>query len=336
MSFSQIRPGGWANASTLLASEMASLDARYTAIDGGAGGTYAPSAPIIIGGLGLDLMGAVTLESAMTVTAPGGEIHVTDGALRLDATGTFDVHASSTWYTGSAADFQSGSSVTFASGSTLALNGAVSIGATGVVTDNAASLWHINGEIDINSAGLLLVKPGGALTVDGTAHWETGSHLTVDAGCTEAHANSPTFSGGASFTGGGVSFSTPLSLSSAATVSLGSILAPSGTGRVRKRVIDGVNADMTYSVSDADIIVTGGNTAISAPHTYTLLDGSATGDMIEFIAYNATNAVTLNIATTPASDSNTYSLKAAAGNVSRVKFVWLAGQGWILRDLHTV
>jgi hypothetical protein len=83
MSFVRGNPIGWAFLEKLTSAQMNTTDAQWpNAIDGGAGGTYAPSTAITIGGLGvivtsrLDVTGAATLRmlsgSFLTVDATSG------------------------------------------------------------------------------------------------------------------------------------------------------------------------------------------------------------------------------------------------------------------------
>lgn len=75
MAFLRIRfPGMWGVGSVVSAAEFEAIDAmRPDAIDGGAGGTYAPSALLSIGGLAVTLNPTtLTLSAtAMAVSAPG-------------------------------------------------------------------------------------------------------------------------------------------------------------------------------------------------------------------------------------------------------------------------
>ena len=72
MAFPRIRTSGqWLNGSTILQSELEQLDEDHSnALDGAAGGAYAPTAPLVIGGAGLHVTG--------DFSAPG----VADGPMR--------------------------------------------------------------------------------------------------------------------------------------------------------------------------------------------------------------------------------------------------------------
>lgn len=65
MTFSRVKPLGWGNLDTLTAAEVNQLDLNLSrAIDGTFGGEYNPSAPIVVGGQGLDVGAPARLESA--------------------------------------------------------------------------------------------------------------------------------------------------------------------------------------------------------------------------------------------------------------------------------
>lgn len=119
-------------------------------INGVTGGTYAPSAPIIIGGAG--------------IVCPNGSQWELDGNLYLDGTGaftptvTFDgAGATALWQGGALAKFDStsgwemlnGAHSTMLNGSLLTLQGTVVIGATGSIvgTSAGAGALLINGNV---------------------------------------------------------------------------------------------------------------------------------------------------------------------------------------------
>ncbi len=61
MSFARVKPSDWASGEVLTSTQMNQLDTNVSqAIDGTAGGTYAPTDPIIIGGDGISVTGALT------------------------------------------------------------------------------------------------------------------------------------------------------------------------------------------------------------------------------------------------------------------------------------
>ena len=68
--FTRTRPAlGWTNLSAVLPEEFEAFDDRQSkAIDGDGGGTYAPSAQLVIGGAGLKVTGAFRVESIATFT----------------------------------------------------------------------------------------------------------------------------------------------------------------------------------------------------------------------------------------------------------------------------
>lgn len=71
---SLIRGGGWAGASTILGSELATLDANLAgAINGDDGGCWAPAAAITIGGSGMAITGPLVVARGGLLTAVNGD-----------------------------------------------------------------------------------------------------------------------------------------------------------------------------------------------------------------------------------------------------------------------
>lgn len=99
--FTLTRPGGWINGTTVLASELASLDAKSAGAVNGDGGVYAPSSPIQIGGSGLWVTGPCILAGAgfvKTLSGSGARISLGDNdypVLLAGHTGSFRQIASS-------------------------------------------------------------------------------------------------------------------------------------------------------------------------------------------------------------------------------------------------
>lgn len=61
MTFSRVKPSGWATGERLTSTQMNNLDIDHArAVDGNAGGSYTPSSAIVIGGSGLQVGGVGT------------------------------------------------------------------------------------------------------------------------------------------------------------------------------------------------------------------------------------------------------------------------------------
>ena len=87
MTIARIRtPGTWTDGSVVLDTEMEAIDANLVkAVDGVAGGTYAPTNPLVIGGDGLEVTGPLEASGATTL----GDVTVT-GTLVVETEATFE------------------------------------------------------------------------------------------------------------------------------------------------------------------------------------------------------------------------------------------------------
>lgn len=159
MNFSRFRiPGGWITGTTIQPAEMEGFDAmRPLLIDTAAGGSYAPTGQIHIGGLGLDVQGPCALSLIKQIT--------------LRDTGTFDL------ISGSDIDAQSGSLMDVDGTVTVANGGAFTTGAASSLTKNDGSTWTLNGAVNLTGAGTVLrtslggkvqIGSGGRLEIVGT------------------------------------------------------------------------------------------------------------------------------------------------------------------------
>jgi hypothetical protein len=120
---------------------------------------------------------------------------------------------------------------------------------------------------------------GGDLDVTGGVH--AGAASLFDAVCTFSSTTS--FTGAATFNGG-VAIQNNSSLTKPMTAS--------STGRLRKRVVAGANANTTYGINDADVIIV--TSAVTADRDYTLsVTGAADGDVIKFASENSIYAVNI-------------------------------------------
>lgn len=249
---SYIRPGNvWSDASVLLGSEIAALALQaYKSINGDDGGTWAPSAPIYIGGSGFGVGTVPWALGYATVPVSGGYI---GGAVAVDSgsawafTSGARLTGTITWGTATPVAAQWGGNATWASGATQIVGSGATLnianGAT-FSTGASATVTH-NGPVGCNGA---LVVVGattlGAATINGT---------TTLAGAT-------TQSGACTRTGA---------------------LTLSGSGATTGwRRIEGTNADATYTVADGDEI----DGRLCGSCTWTLSSSGATnGNRIRFV-----------------------------------------------------
>ena len=78
MTFLSQKPGGWTDdIDTITGSEITGIDVNLSnALDGGSGGAYAPSAPITIGGAGLNIANgiATTMTGPISLSGPSATI----------------------------------------------------------------------------------------------------------------------------------------------------------------------------------------------------------------------------------------------------------------------
>jgi hypothetical protein len=177
-------------------------------------------------------------------------------------------------------------------GGTCTLVGLVTCSA-GIVVNGAAGI-DCNGPADVSGASDLhgAVRCYSTLQADGN---------TTLAGGLDAQA--ATFHGSVLFDGGGI---------------IQTRIGSQSVGRISKRVVAGANADTTYGINDADVIVV---KALTADRTYTLSEtGASSGDVIRFATEEAT--YTCDIAN---ADGTGASLKSGGGFTQAVEYIYLDG-----------
>lgn len=162
--FSYTKGNPWPTLYAPTPADLGDLDAKtFKSIDGDEGGTWSPSAPIIIGGSGLQCPNGATwtVLTGGTLTVDG-TLSLVSATLNLDPmsgitqygntifeTGALVVWhsgATSNWLSGSLSDFKSGATAHFENGSTLQidngcsflLNGAMTLSGTGAISATGA------------------------------------------------------------------------------------------------------------------------------------------------------------------------------------------------------
>ncbi len=325
-----IHAGGWLNGYVVQPLDYQTIDLLlFKSINGDDGGTWAPSAAIVIGGAGLR-------ANDLTVT---NELDVTSDAQfsgDVDFLGSSSVWihggATATWNAGGAAVWQSGSSATFDSGSLVTIHCPISItGGSAAVIINAAVDFYPSAITHFQSGSQTTFDPGAYVTFGGGANvafgaganvaWAAGSQETFDAGSllsshgtvsitggsaaviinapvdfypsTVAHFQSgsaTTFDSGSALTAAPGSTTVIAGALTIGPTSLTGVVSPGADGRVLKRRIGGVNADVTYSVLDGDIVQI---PTLTGNHIYTISSFAAVdGDRMTFTM--AADSVTLS------------------------------------------
>lgn len=305
---SYTRLGGvWAAGSVVLAAEAADLDAKtFAAINGDAGGAWAPAAPIEIAGAGLEIHGA--------------PFKLYDGAAALalwfdEATPRFEFYKQARF--NSASLNLSGTSQLVVGGAGGIIN-AGSLDQTGDATfAGDVQLGDAVGDtLDVRATSTFAEAVAMAKTLEVTGeltalHDVTLGLSALDSLTVAAAAN---FNAAAAFAGA-VSISDPVTLS--------------GDGTIRYRVTAGADADTTYGVDSYDEVRIAW-ASLSAPRIYTISNtGGAAGARFRLSTFDAGNDVTVK-----RGDGSTIGqLKVAAGFYRFMDLIWIAGQ-WEVGAYH--
>ena len=183
MSFTRTRlPGFWTFGSAVLPGEFEHIDDYAYAIDGKAGGTYAPTGLITIGGLGLTVSGPFIASDADTIDV-NGSLTINSGAqLNLNDNMVVGTGAIVAFTSGSFLTVQSGATVTFNAGSVASIAATTTLSGTttisGVLT--CSNTFTISGASNINlSPGRAYTRTcGGAIRYD-AAKWQPPTALAA-------------------------------------------------------------------------------------------------------------------------------------------------------------
>ncbi len=220
-------PGMWLTGTVLDGGELESFDAQiFAAINGDAGGTWAPTNPIVIGGDGIEITGAFVVSGATTA-------QFTVAAVNFEGNVAF-VGAPS------AIDFGPQTVVAVATGSDWEFDGDI----------------EFNGQIIINAGideidGIVYCAPGFEMQCDGDIFMFAGSLLRVDSGATL------TCAAGSTCTLAGTN------TISGATTQSGKLTKSGSGGRTQKRVSTLTpNANNTADVSADIFLFTHSNTSL--------------------------------------------------------------------------
>ena len=280
----RIRPdvAAWAVGTVVDPAEFDALDeGQFVSINGDDGGTWAPSAAIIVGGSGLELTGADNLVAA------GGTLTI-NGTLATSA--AFAPRRISLNGATGDLDVNSGGDINIKTGGELFL-------------ESGAQSWHYSGST-VNQLGKL------AVGATGIVNFANGSTLTLGSGTVakvfcglQIGANTPgpvpgivQFNGASGFNGGYAYFLGPdcFNFANGATGQIGGVLARTGEGRITNRIITGADpggGTETYGPEDADTIIA---VSLSNPRIYDLSGAALHGDRITIVNRNVTHTVTLS------------------------------------------
>lgn len=156
--FTRARLAGlWILGSVISPAELEHLDDYSLAIDGDAGGTYAPTTAIVIGGSGVTLSGAnhhvsgtLTVDSLAVISvASGGSITVTSGGLaKILAGGELDVYGTLTLKNTSGPGSivaENNTTITLASGAALTASSGSTVNLTGTTNVRGAAVIKASG-----------------------------------------------------------------------------------------------------------------------------------------------------------------------------------------------
>lgn len=239
-------PGAWVDLTTLPGTELESFDAKIAlAIDGGAGGAYEPSGLLTIGGAGLEVAGA-----GLTVSA--GSFHVGAGVTSFLDTLVVDTN----FQTVGISDFQG----------TAAFHAAVTMSQSLAVDGDASFAANIvAGGFFIGHLGgfnALACVAGNGFTGSGQFDGNLNTNGTFSAlGDTTLYGNVTVRNDHGGLTDfvclAGADFHNLISLT--------------GQGRIKYRVavtsLTGASAGQgeTYAATDTDIVMVGGDGAITGP-----------------------------------------------------------------------
>ena len=214
--------GLWILGSVISPAELEHLDDYSLAIDGDAGGSYAPSTAIVIGGSGVTLLGAnhhvsgtLTVDSLAVITIATG------GSIKAEGTGTADITLATvssvgtlTVGSGAVVKIQAGGaldvygsltlkntsgpgSITAETGTTITLSSGATMTAASGSTVNLTGDTAVRGTITLTASG----GPGSLIQEAGTTTQLNGS-TAIGAAATITYATGATIAGLQTRTGG--------------------------------------------------------------------------------------------------------------------------------------
>jgi hypothetical protein len=324
-------PTAWLPGYVVLQVDWQSIDQLlFESINGDLGGTWAPAAPIVIGGAGLNLTGlfevsglgsaefngvAVTFDATSTVLFDNGF------DTNLGSTSTVgDLNVNGAQFTVAAESFFNNDILVTANNNfTMATGTGVADFFSGSVTISSAGGFQVGGGVTADFGGPATFV---ATTFNAAVGFAATSATTFTSGSTLGGtvAASLVINGSMSFNSGGT-----LGIAAGAEILLDGLIRPGGSGRMRKRTITTANADATYGVNDADEFLI---PPLGADRTYTLTDtGAGAGDRVRFNALANTTANNAAIAY----GARTWFMRNQTGQIVFLEFIF-DGSAWRTND----
>jgi hypothetical protein len=180
MSFTRTRlPGFWTFGSAVLPGEFEHIDDYAYAIDGKAGGTYAPTGLITIGGLGLTVSGPFIASDADTIDV--------NGALTINGGAQLNLNDNMVVGTGAVVGFTSGSFLTVSNGATVTFNAGSTVTFGGAISFTAGVT--LSGAVTMTATGSLTTAVGSSVTFNGSLAASTNASFTNGITVTRTSAN---------------------------------------------------------------------------------------------------------------------------------------------------
>lgn len=279
----------WATGTVVTPAEFWAFDqAQFASINGDDGGTWAPSAAIIIGGSGLNTTGDLDI----------------DGDVNVDAASTV------TW--------QSGSAITGAIDATAGItfnNGGIVLDSNCILQVRSGTAISVKsgGIVDVESGGEVDINSGATLDCNGTADFSNG--VTISAGTLTVSAGGASITGGLAVTSDGMTCvggaviddgcivndgfqsNDGSNLGGTTTVLTGGELVFAGTAKPRYRFVALGDASVSKGINDGDIFYAAATT-LSTGRTLTLSHtGASAGHVIRVVNKHTTNALNVDDAT---------------------------------------
>jgi hypothetical protein len=267
-----VRPAGvWGSNLPVTHIEFAKFDlAQFQSVNGDAGGTFAPTSPIVIGGAGtqLAMIGTSTVGSGGSLTINAGS------SFTLAAASSASFGGTSTYLGTSVTNHNSGAAGHWLNGSILHIDSGAQLDVTGDAFFNNGSFVDIEGTVSFGSTAALTVNCASDFV--GAATFDAG--LTVTAG-NFAVLGGTTSLGGTNHIVGPTLVSVPLTMT--------------GAGRpVRQAVIGAASGGGT---ADPSVATTYYFSSVTADQVYTIVNtNAADGDELEFWTESTTNSVSVH------------------------------------------
>lgn len=155
----------WGATPAVSAAEFWSLDSQvFASINGDAGGTWAPAAAIVIGGLGIDITGPASLTNVGTLESDGGAwLMANGGTVTIDSGATLEIDSTSSISVNSGGfiNIQNGADLDVKSGGEIDIEN--------------------GGSIVVASGAVITVQSGGAVSVEGLSGLLLGASSSISA-----------------------------------------------------------------------------------------------------------------------------------------------------------